>query len=186
MIGTKLAIPEILLNIQDFSSTRLHTQGMIYPLRCLTQSLENSNLTHIFHYFLWNKAHWRHLCTAISNTPPSHSNHTRKQVFTHTAGWHLSKLVRRWRCNMQSNFSWTKAQNHVIFTGALEHSWEWCTDGNKQSQPKPGTVLPLVWRGWGKWRKTSVGTDGVPAQIWTQHFPNTSLELEYYSDPFDV
>jgi hypothetical protein len=34
MIGTKIALPGILLNTQDFSSVRLPTQAVTYPLKC--------------------------------------------------------------------------------------------------------------------------------------------------------
>jgi hypothetical protein len=38
MMGMETAIPDISLNIQDYSSIRF-TQGMIYPQRCFKQTI---------------------------------------------------------------------------------------------------------------------------------------------------
>jgi hypothetical protein len=37
--GTRIAIPEYSLNIQDFSSKRLSTPGVIYSQRCFRESI---------------------------------------------------------------------------------------------------------------------------------------------------
>lgn len=39
MMGTKIAIPEISLNTQDFSPVSFPTQGITYPERCFRQSI---------------------------------------------------------------------------------------------------------------------------------------------------
>jgi hypothetical protein len=93
--------------------------------------------------------------------PPSHRNHTCMQVFHPTAGWYLSKLVRRWHCDMQSHFSWTWLKTMWYSLGPQSTLCEWCTDGNKQvydshdhekdppvqdgNSPVIGTIWKLAW-----------------------------------------